>query len=274
MNLLGAISYLRAAWRLRGYKPKKVTLVSLCRWARQFPKECRTDLIRLAGNLRLISEKETIGHLVKLNDGVIGALEKDGIGINNVIYVSTDTAGSSSSVMLNLLRDHAKLERRGAKFLHSGEGVNIHQLTMKLQTGAIVYVDDFAGTGKQFLRSRQHVAQFVAGAFSEFFLLPCICEEAQLKIEAAGVIPTSGFVHTKSERPLLAACGFLGQMRRERLVALSNKYWSSKTALGFGRLATNVVYYSNAPNTTPLIFRGNRSQAPLVGIVPRYDDLP
>ena len=274
MILLSAVSYIRAAWRLRSYKPKKVTLKSLIGWAGQFPKDCRPNLIRLVANLRFVSEKETIRHLVELNNEILCALRKDGIGIQNVIYVSTDKAGSSSGVMLNLLRDNANLERRKAKFLHSGEGINIQKLTIKLGSGAIVYVDDFAGTGKQFMRSRKSVAEFVAGAFSEFLLLPCICEEAYSRIEAAGIKPQIAFVHKKSERPLLDDCNFLGRRQRERLVTLSHEIWGRANALGFDRMATNVVFYRNAPNTTPLIFRGNLGQRPKHGIVPRYDDLP
>lgn len=273
MRLLSAASYLRAAWRLRSYKPKKVTLISLIRWARQFPRDCRPDLIRLVANLRFVSERETIRHLVELNSEILCALRKDGIDIQNVIYVSTGSAGSSSSVMLNLLRDHANLERRGAIFLHYGEGMEIQRRTIKLGSGAIVYVDDFSGTGKQFIRSRKNVAEFVVGPFSEFFLLPCICEEAQSKIEAAGIKPQIAFVHTKSERPLLGDCNFLRRRQRERLVTLSHEIWGRENALGFDRLATNVVFYRNSPNTTPLILRGNLGQRHHFGVVPRYDDL-
>ena len=274
MILRNAATYVRAAWRLRSYRPKRVTLKSLIGWAGQFPKDCRPSLIRLVANLRFVSEKETIKHLVELNSQILYALQKDGVQIQNVIYVSTDTAGSSSGVMLNLLRDNANLERQKAKFLHAGEGANIQKLTMELGSGAIVYVDDFAGTGKQFMRSRKNVAEFIAGAFSEFFLLPCICEEAYLKIEAAGIRPQIAFVHKRSERPLLDDCNFLEKRQRERLVILSREIWGRENALGFARMATNVIFYRNAPNTTPLIFRGNLGQRPNHGIVPRFDDLP
>lgn len=274
MKLRSLVSYLRALWRLRGYKPKRVTAATLIKWAIQFPCDCLVDLFRLAANLRFISEQETIDYLVDLNGKVIRALEKDGIDIQNVIYVSTDTAGSSSGVMLNLLRDHANLEKQGANFFHSGEGIKIQQCTIQLGRGAIVYVDDFAGTGKQFIRSRGDVAEYVVGVFSEFFLLPCICEEAQTRIEAAGITALGGFIHKRSERPFLNECDFLDPERRHKLLMLSYKHWKKNAALGFGRLATNVVFYRTTPNTTPLIFRGSIGQKPLRGIVPRFDELP
>ena len=241
----------------------------------QSPAQYRSDLIRLAANLRFVSEQETIKSLVELNHGVLRALDADDVTIQRVIYMTTDSAGSSSGVMLNLLRDRVNLEQRGAHFLHSSDANGIRKTTMELGSGAIIYVDDFAGTGKQFTRSREAVADEVVGAFSEFFLLPCICEEARSKIRAFGVEPWASIVHKKSERPLLEQSRFLSPQQRQDLLALSRRHWGRpKTSLGFKGLATNVVFYRNAPNTTPLIFRGHRGQKPLRGIVPRFDDLP
>ncbi len=241
----------------------------------QFPAQYRPDLIRLAANLRFVSKQETIKSVVELNREVLRALNADGVTIERVIYMTTDSAGSSSGVILNLLRDHENLERRGAKFLHSSDVNGIREKTMQLRAGAIVYVDDFAGTGRQFTRSREAVANEVVGAFSEFFLLPCICEEAHSKISALGVEPCASIVHKKSDRPLLEQSRLLSPEQRQGLLALSSSYWGRpKISLGFMGLATNVVFYRNAPNTTPLIFRGHLGQKPLWGIVPRFDDLP
>ena len=267
-------SYAVARWKLRDYRAKKVSFGELRSWAKQFPSRYRPDLIRLAGNLEFVSEEETIDWLVALNDQILDALGEDDVSIKNVIYVTTDTAGSSSGVMLNHLRDRANLERRGAQFLDSRDVNGIQEATRKLGSGAIVYVDDFAGTGKQFTRSRRGVAEYIIGAFSEFFLLPCICEEALLKVTGIGVEPLARIVHMRSERPLLEECRFLKPGRRKRLVELSGEHWGiSKVSLGFGGLATNVIFYRNAPNTTPLIFRGSLGQKPFHGIVPRFDDL-
>ncbi len=266
--------YFLAAWRLRLYEPRKVTLRGLLRWAHQFPREYRADLVRLAANITFVSKERTAQLLVELNDEVLAALRTDGVSLDQVIYITTDSAASSSGVMLNILRDRANLERRGATFLHSTDGGGIHEKTKKIEYGALIYVDDFAGTGKQFVRSRERAAEFVAGSFSEFFLLPCICEEALTRIKESGVAPRPGFVHQKSERPLLEECNTLPDVRRKQLVELCYRFWGRrKVSLGFDGLATNVVFYRNAPNTTPLLFRGNLGQEPFRGIVPRFDDL-
>ena len=41
----------------------------------------------------------------------------------------------------------------------------------------IIYIDDFVGTGNQFEKARNFAQQSVVGTFSEFLLVPSICEE-------------------------------------------------------------------------------------------------
>ena len=265
---------IKAAWHLRGYEPRTVTVRSLLRWARQFPPGYRSDLLRMATAIRFVTKQEAVHLLLELNSQVLTSLRQDGVDYDRVIYVTTDSAGSSSGVMLNLLRDRANLERKGARFLDSQDATGIQKMTTDLGHGALIYVDDFAGTGKQFTRSRTNAAEYVMGTFSEFFLLPCICEEALPKLEEAGVVLCAGFIHKKSDRPLLEECKDWPANRREGLVNLSQeKFGRRRISLGFGGLATNVVLYRNAPNTTPLLLRGNLRQTPIRGVVPRWDDL-
>ena len=260
--------------RLRTYEPKKVTIKGVLRWAQQFPKEIRVDLVILAANLIFISKRQVNAWLVKLNEDILYSLESDNIKTSGVIYVTTDKAGSSSSVMLNLLRNRANLERRKATILDHKDVSTIRKTTMGLGRGAIVYVDDFAGTGNQFMRSRKHLMQYVPDTFSEYLLLSCVCEEAKSKIEKAGVEIQSWLVHKKAERPLSDCCALLDEQKRHRILQVSQKIWGPKNAMGYKRLATNVVLYHNSPNSTPLVFRGDLYQDPYFGIVPRFDDLP
>ena len=228
----------------------------------------------MAAKIRFVTKQEAVGKLLELNSQVLTALNQDGVDHGRVIYVTTDSAGSSSGVMLNLLRDRGNLERKGAKFLDSKDAIGIQEMTAKLGRGALIYIDDFAGTGKQFIRSRRNVAEYVVGTFSEFFLLPCICEEALSKITGSGVEARAGIIHNKAARPLLEDCTDLPVNRREGLVKLSKEIFRSQSmSLGFGGVASNVVLYRNAPNTTPLLLRGNLRQTPIRGVVPRWDDL-
>ncbi|MBA4158167.1 MAG: hypothetical protein H0X65_11910 [Gemmatimonadetes bacterium] len=238
----------------------------------QFPTPVRGDLLNLLNQVRFFPEAEVKSALVQLNEEVLARLEADGIGVEQVIYVSVDKAGSSSPVMLNMLRDAANLERRGARFVDSKDERGINEITNQLGTGAIVYVDDFAGTGRQFVRNHSRTSEYVIGTFSEFFLSVVMCEEAVEKVEAAGVTPVTSLVHYKAERPLHAECSTLETSVKERIVDLCRTIHPHE-GLGFKRMATMVVLYRNAPNTTPLLFRGSLRQVPYCGILPRSDDL-
>jgi hypothetical protein len=60
--------------------------------------------------------------------------------------------------------------------------------------------------------------------------------------------------------------------QRERVAAICKGI--DKFGLGYKGLATMVVLYRNAPNTVPVMLRGNVNQKPYFGIFPRWIDLP
>jgi hypothetical protein len=263
----------RIARRMRDYKPQAVTLKSINRWLNQFPKEDQPVLLELLAKIRYISEKETRDCLVSLNERLLQRLDRSGIPVKNVIYVQVHDAGSSSPVMLNVLRNAARLERRGCGFLDSRDILGLQDLTNRLEEGAIVYVDDFAGTGNQFCAARDYFAEYILGTFAEFFLLPCICEEALYNLGKRGVEAFAGSVHSKAERPLHENSIVLDPSTRTHVTELCRRI-DRNWGLGYHALATMVVFDRDCPNTVPLVFRGNIGQHPWWGILPRTADLP
>lgn len=233
----------------------------------------RRHLVLLFSKVIFITEEQTKSALVALNEKIIKKLDADGIKPEQIIYVQIDEAGSSSPVMLNMLRDTANLKKRGFNFIDSRNIIELHRLTGGINTGAIIYVDDFSGTGKQFTKNRSWVAQFVDGNFSEFFLAPCICEEAVNRISKVGVALYHQITHMKNERPLHPECAILENSIKEEIRGICREI-NPTAGLGFEKLATMVILYRNAPNTVPLVFRGSLGQDPYIGIFPRSDDLP
>lgn len=271
------LTWITAYWltltRYRSYRPQAVTLAVLHKWIAQFPRRTRTSILKLFNGVTYFTEKETEQMLVRLNKLILSDLAEDDISPENIIYVSLDTTGSSSHVTLSLLRDRANLERKNSKLIDSKDTRSLSEVTNTLETGAIVYVDDFCGTGNQFRKNRDLVAPYIIGNFAEFFLVPCICEEAVETLEEAGVTPIWEYLHTKKERPLHAECGVLEADIKEELVKLAEQI-HPHAGLGFRKLATMIVFYRNAPNTMPLLFRGSLKQSPRIGVFPRSDDLP
>lgn len=261
------------ARRFRGYRPQPVTLRTVSDWVDQFPPDERRNLPTLLGHIKYVTESETCKILVELNTALLARLEQAGISSKKVIYIQVDDAGSSSPAMLNLLRDAARLERIGCRFLDSKNVRGLYDATNELEEGAIIYVDDFAGTGNQFCKSRDFVIQYTVGNFAEFFLTPYICEEAIAELEIRGVEPVNQGIHRIGDRPLRPESTLLPAHDRQQLTELCSRI-DGKFGLGYRNLASMIVFYRNAPNSVPLVIRGSLNQQPYVGILPRTTDLP
>ncbi len=265
--------FARALFHLRGYEPQPVTPVALWAWLQQFPSAERGILLRLILSIQVIRKHEAVRIALDKNQQILAALAEDGIGPERVIYTSLDETASSSHVMLNELRNHANLTRRKAKFCDSHSEFRMAKLTTHLGAGAIVYVDDFAGTGNQFSDNRNRLAAFIHGDFSEFLILPCVCEEALEKIEKLGVETRAGFVHKAEDRPLRSESHHFAPSERDRLLALAVMV-DAKWPLGYRGLGTNIIFDRHAPNSTSPLLRGNVGQDRFRGVVPRWDDKP
>jgi hypothetical protein len=264
---------IKAALRFPDYKPQPLSLFSVSRWINQFEKRDRKLAEEFLENVIYISESRTREILVEQNAALMQRLFTAGLKPNRLIYVQIHDAGSSSPVMLNLLRDAAGLERMGCRFVDGRDSLRLNKTMNEVGVGALIYVDDFIGTGNQFCEERDFAAKNFIGTFSEFLIAPSICEEAYYQIGERGIEAFTGHVHGKAERPLHANSRVFAKEEKERL-ELVCKGVNSKFGLGYKGLATMVVLYRNAPNTVPAILRGSLNQKPFVGIFPRTTDLP
>jgi hypothetical protein len=273
LGLLKKLRLWRYIRRFPDYRPQAVTVGRLESWTSQFSEKDAKAARTLLDRIVYLSEERVQKILVEQNRALSARLRRAGIAPDHTVYVSLHDAGSSSPVMLNLLRDAAGLERSGCHLIDGHNGILLNKVTNELAEGAVVYVDDFAGTGMQFCKTRKFVAQSIVGNFSEFLLVPCLCEEAIHRLGREGIDFYTGMVHTRAERPLHENSPILDQETKDRFRQMSLGI-HSRVGLGFSGLATMVVLYRNAPNTTPLIIRGNLDQKNFVGIFPRTTDLP
>lgn len=263
---------MRAALRYRGYKPQPLKFLSALRWINQFDKRDRALVEVLLDNVIYLSESVTRDILVEQNAELMRRLMEAGVPAKKMIYASFHEAGSSSPVMLNLLRDAAHLDRLGCKLVDGRDTLNLVKTMNEVGEGALIFVDDFIGTGTQFSKEYDFIAQNFVGTFSKFLLAPSICEEAFEKLGERGIQPFAGHKHVKSERPLHADSAVFSEAQRARMTEVCRTI--NRFGLGFQDLATMVVLYRNAPNSVPIILRGNVNQVPHFGIFPRWMDLP
>ena len=265
--------YLWAIYHFSGYKPQPLKMQIVIKWLGQFEDKDKFLILRLLWKIRYVTEKETEDLLLSRNSNLLERLSKVKITFKNIIYVQLHDPGSSSPVMLNMLRDRGRLERKGFHFVDSKNVYELYKLTSKLESGAIIYIDDFSGSGHQFCEVRDFLSNYIIGNFSEFFLLPCICEEACIEVGIRGVEAVAGFIHEKAVRPLHPNSSIFNKATKDRLIEICTKI-DPKGALGYKKLAAMVVFYRNAPNAVPVILRGRVYQQEWIGILPRTTDLP
>lgn len=243
------------------------------RWLNQFDAGERDGVVALLDHVIFISENDLRHGLARHNEILLRRLAASGIAPTHVIYVQMADAGSSSGSVLRMLRDDCNLQLRGCKLIDGTNAIELGRLTKALGRGAIIYVDDFSGTGNQLARARSALAPAITGVFSEWFLVGCACEEAIHRLGRDGVEPITPKVHTRAERPLHTFGSGLDDAAKAALLRLSETISGGKGhGLGYQRMATMVVLEWNTPNTVPMILRGNEGQVPYVGIFPRTTD--
>lgn len=149
----------------------------------------------------------------------------------------------------------------------------LRDLTNRLETGAIIYVDDFAGTGRQFSADQSELGDFILGTFSQYFLVHTACEEAIDKIDGNGVVPWACTIHEKAARPLHSGSNLLDAGEKQCVRDLCSTI-NRAHSLGWGDIAVSVVIFRNTPDNVPCVYRGTHGQGRYKGLVPRVGDLP
>jgi hypothetical protein len=267
------IHSIRAARRFRGYRPKPLSLFSARRWVRQFDRKDRKLAKRLLDNVVFMSELKSRDILVEQNAALMKRLRDAGLPPEKLIYISVHDAGSSSPVLLNLLRDAARLQNFDCKFLDCRDLMGLDKVMNDLGEGALIYIDDFVGSGIQFCEARDFTAGFVDMAtFSEFIIAPCICEEAYNGLEARGIEAFTGHKHLQSQRPLHDSSSLFTDEEKKSMLLVCDRI--SYPGLGFMNMGVMVVPWLNAPDNVPMVLRGSQGQTPFLGIFPRTTDLP
>src|SRR5580698_8432302 len=151
------IHSIRVALRCHDYKPQPLGWMSVKNWAKQFKGDWRLAS-RFLDSIIYVSERETRNYLISQNAALMKRLAAAGIPPKKLIYVQVHDAGSSSPVMLNLLRDGAGLEKLGCRFVDAHDTLRMTKIMNELGEGALIYVDDFVGSGNQFCEERDFAA--------------------------------------------------------------------------------------------------------------------
>jgi len=270
--LLSLLRSCRFVGKFYGYEPRAVTPLNLHRWLRQFPPEDRSAALTVLDKVVYFNKKRVVESLLDHNAAIQKTLQDRGLGPDKIAYVHIDTPGSSSSIMMHLLRNKGNLQRLPSLILDANDPQKLIEFIQRKKNIAVVYVDDFLGTGNQFCKSRDFLSGFFPTAQPELLLAPCVCEEAFKQLVKRDVEVFTSLIHAKADRPLHPNSRILEHASKARLLNINRGL--GKQASGFGLLASSVAMFHNSPNNMPLLLRGSLDQKPFVGILPRTTDLP
>jgi len=259
--------------KFRGYEPQAVTPTTLYRWLRQFEGADRRVALSLLDHVIFYNKNRLTRALVNQNAALLNRLRLEGIPIQRVIYVHIDEPGSSSSVTINILRNKTNLERLAWNIVDASNPQGIVDLIVKLRQVAIVYVDDFVGSGVQFCQARDFVSGFFPTSVPEFVLAPCVCEEAFGRLGKRDIEVFTDHVHSRAERPLHPNSFILDSSSKARFQQITTGI-DLHGGMGFSGMAVMVAMYMNAPDNMPVVLRGNVGQDRFRGILPKTTDLP
>ncbi len=152
--IFSAVRSLRLLFRLKGYEPQPITPSTLYRWLNQFEAADRSAVLTLLENVTFFNKERVVRSLLDQNAALHEKLSIEGINPDHIIYVHIDEPGSSNSIMINLLRNRANLQRLDCRFVDASNPAKVLEWIVKLKQVAVVYVDDFLGSGDQFCTAR------------------------------------------------------------------------------------------------------------------------
>src|SRR5271169_4020714 len=102
--MMELVRTLRNLGRYPDYRPQPVTWSGVIRWMRQFKPDDRRAIRLLLDYIVYFSEEMVRKALVEQNEALMKRLLGAGLQPEKLIYVQVHEAGSSSPVMLNILR--------------------------------------------------------------------------------------------------------------------------------------------------------------------------
>lgn len=273
MNAINALKGLYYIRKFKDYTPVKVDYQRYQKWIAQFDAEEQSNVLDALSHIKYFSREYTRTILEGLNNQLVSKLAKEGIIQKNIIYITLSDPGSSSQIMMNLLRDAAGLERR-SRILDSRDLMRLTEAVTSSLSGVIVYVDDFSQTGNQFLTERDRLIKSIPAItfMGEYLLIPCICEEAYYAIRNAQVEVIKKEIHDKNQRPFHPENLSFPVQKREKIFELCKKI-DPTAPLGYKGTASMIVYFNNTPNGTPVFLRGDVGQKKYIGLLPSNKDL-
>lgn len=256
------------------YQPQAVTRGKLSIWLQQFDPQHRDVLLRVLEDVQYYDLARINGILKELHRAVRQQVKEDGIrDLSSMIFVPIGGAGDSGQEIFRRYRDVNRLEQTSASIALVPD---LQKLVFKAQSDrqrrAIVFVDDFVGSGEQLSGYWKDVltqlipsplpALYVASLVGYDTGIQLVHRETPLRVVTAHYIPAAACLDQTSsfndgEKDIIRNyCGAVGNQPS-----------------GFGGLELLLAFTYGCPDNTLSVLRGSKRQRKWKGILPRFGDL-
>src|SRR5258708_5218303 len=174
--------------------------MAIHKYVRQFSRPDRRAVFHMLEAVQYLPKHETELLLRNNLTSLIQRARQAGIDSSNIFVIPASAEGSSSGEMIDIIATIEAREAWGVT-LFTGNVAALRKSLRKVTAAMVIFVDDFAGSGKQF-----------AGAFgawqgavsqstvTSIFMTVVMCPEARTKIQSLGVEPAFAILHSEQER--------------------------------------------------------------------------
>lgn len=190
--------------------------------------------------------------LVRDSNHIMAHLTQHGISPDEILVIQVDDLASSAARAVTTFRRNAKAGKKCHYCLASDTGALL-ALTRANQIKAIVYIDDFIGTGTQVQDARVSVTSAIGLSVAEYVIAAIVLEEAKTILDLECSV-RQHYVHSRCERPLLSDCHDFSPQERSVLYTVSENVGAGHP-LGYGMCASMIVLADDVPDNSPALLR-------------------
>ncbi len=262
------------AEKFGAYQPQPVTRSTLWDWLRQVEPQDYELLIRLAECVHYYDVPGMSMALRQLHRAIRDQLIADGIPqIRRMVFVPPGEPGESGHEILRRYRNVNSLQQTSARLKLVPQLQEVVVEAQEASEGlAVIFLDDFVGTGDQIERYwREVLVQVIPPPLPALYIgTIAACDEGVIKVQSATplkVIP----VHFTPAVAHLRTCPRFTDAEKDRLRQYCGAIGNQP--FGYGNLELLLAFTHGSPDNTISLLRGAKGQRKWKGILPGYSDL-
>lgn len=245
-----------AAWisRFAGYRQPPTKDV-LCKWLSRFKAEHLATAHKVLDAVTVVTEREIHQGYRDGLTALPGWSKNADAREGRWFFVGVGSAGESGPAMLRMFR-----EANGLTSMNWQSYFKMPRELPRLGLTAldnVVFVDDFAGTGRQIVSYWPIMQELVASEASCYLLLTALTEDAERNIRDSTELDVRApIVLEKAANIFAAECGQFDDTERQALEDYGRIAWAAHPK-GFGECGLTLILSHKTPNNTIPILHAN-----------------